>query len=866
MMASTPMYEQYKSLRKRYPGTILLFRLGDFYEAFENDAKTLSKVLGITLTGRGKGDNRIPMAGIPHHALHQYIPKLIKADYKIAIADQLEKATTGKLVKRDVVKIITPGTITDENMLNASENNYIASIALYEKTRWSLSYSDISTGEFNTAEYIGVQNEIPRPLMQELFKIRPSEILVNRKNSEIFQQLKSFSLNKLENSDFELKKNYRTIMDFFNLKNLKAFDLERNSASIITAGVLIEYLINTQKTSLKHITKIFKISNKGELFLDENSIRSLEIFYSIRGDYKNTLYNCLNECKTPMGQRLLRKWLVRPLADVNKLNVRYQLVEELIKNKRLIEKLGSELDTIIDMQRMLSRVVTGSINGRDLLFLSKSVVSTLNIFKCIEESSVMHLKTLLPAQTLIEQSVKIYRLVEKSINDDPPITITDGGIIKKGFNTDLDKLLTESEKGKLFIQNLQDSEREKTNITNLKVGFNSVFGYYIEVSKSHISKVPDNYIRKQTLVNGERYITKELKKWETIVLNAQTQSSEMEYQIFQEIRSEILEYIQTLVDINEIVAQIDVYVNFATISTKNNFVRPEISDNIEESTEIKSSRHIVVERMLGEKFIPNDVAFIGGKQELIILTGPNMSGKSTYIRQIALLFIIAQIGCFVPAEYAKLVIVDKIFTRIGSADNLAGGESTFMVEMSEAANILNNATPNSLIILDEIGRGTSTYDGLALAWSIVEHIVTNIKARTLFATHYHELVKLEDQYTSVKNYNVKVLEKDGKVIFMHKIVQGATDRSYGIYVANISGIPSSILSRAGELLDKFENLEEANTAKPIVNYVEQLSFSNFDDEKEIKQEIKNIDLDNITPLDALLKIKELKEKITKDKT
>lgn len=860
------MLQQYKALKRKYRDSILLFRLGDFFEAFEDDAKTISKVLGITLTGRGKGDNRIPMAGIPHHALKQYLPKLIHSSYKVAIADQLEPAVSGKLVARDVVKVYTAGTLVDENLLRVYENNYLAAIAFDKKSKsWGLAFSDVSTGEFKTKEYPRTkESEIPRELLEELFRIRPAEVLVSRKIPEdVREQLSKFTLQLQEQSDFDLLQNQRLLLDNFKIRSFKPFGLENFASGVIASGVLYQYLLDTQKTGLEHITKIEKLPDKGYLELDENSIRSLELFYSMRGEQKYTLFNSLNDCQTPMGQRLLGNWLLRPLQDAEKINKRYDNIEELLTNWTLVEEITVKLSEIVDTQRLLSRLATGSVNARDLLFLKKSLAEAVEIFELVKKANLKTIAENLPGDEVVEKIKDIISLLSKSIKEDPALTITEGNIIKTGFDPKLDKINTEAEKGREFIKNLQEQERKITKIPNLKVGFNNVFGYYIEISKSNVEKAPSNYIRKQTLVNAERYVTDELKHWEEIVLSAQGRASEIEYQIFENIRKEVIEKIRHLETVNNSIALIDVYTNFARLSKKDNLVRPEISSEEGFTTEVKNSRHLVVERSLGVDFVPNDVAFIEEEQDLVILTGPNMSGKSTYIRQVALLFLMAQMGCFVPAQYAKLQLVDKIFTRIGSADNLAGGESTFMVEMNETAKILNNATSRSLIILDEIGRGTSTYDGLSLAWAIVEHIVKEIKAKTLFATHYHELVLLEDKLPGVLNYNVQVREHEDEVVFLHRIIRGATDRSYGIYVAKISGIPRTVISRASDILRELENTQSQKFSPRAIDYRQQLSFGNLETQDEVRKQIEDIDIDTLTPLDALLKIKDIQENISR---
>ncbi len=862
-MADTPMYSQYLNLKDKYPDCILLFRLGDFYEAFDDDAKAISKVLGITLTGRGKGDNRIPMAGIPHHALKQYLPKLIKNGNKVALADQLEPATTGKLVKRDVVKVITAGTILDENLLREFENNYIAVIYFEKKLkRWGLAYSDLSTGEFKINEYSSKENQLPNELIQELYRIRPAELIVNRNQFEPIRSLLSkFSIQILDNYEFDFQKSSRLLLEKVNISSFKSFGIEKYLVGITSAGVLYKYLENTQKTELKHIKTITLQQNNEYISLDQTTINSLELFYSLRGNDENSLFNTINHAQTAMGQRLLRNWLLRPLKNKQQIENRYDNVSELIENRGILDKLKTDLGDIVDIERLTSRLATGLINARDLIFLKNSLDKANSLYNKIKNSELKKFKENLPNAGIYSDIINIVDLIDSSIKEDPAITITEGNIIKEGFDKELDKINFEAQKGREYIKNLEATEKNKTGISSLKVGYNQVFGYYIEISKSNSQKAPENYIRKQTLVNAERYITEELKKWEVIVLEAQSKASEVEYKIFEDLREKIINRISSIISYSKAISIIDVYVNFANLSISMNMTRPEITDDIKQTTELRNSRHIVVESSIKEQFIPNDVFFEKGNTDFVILTGPNMSGKSTYIRQVAILFILAQIGCFVPADYAKIVLTDRIFTRVGSADNLAGGESTFMVEMLETANILNNATERSLIILDEIGRGTSTYDGLAIAWAVVEHIVNTIKARTLFATHYHELILLEEKLPGVKNYFVEVNEEGEKIMFMHKILPGFTNRSYGIYVAKISGIPNSVIKRADDILEELEENQLKRVTEESIDYQDQLSFISTGNDSELKEKIKQIKIEEISPLDALLKIKELQDNI-----
>lgn len=851
---STPMLDQYNKLKSKYPEALLLFRLGDFYEAFDKDAKVLSKELGITLTGRGKSDNRIPMAGIPHHALHQYLPKLVKAGHKVAIADQLEEAGKSKLVKRGVVKVITPGTLMDEKSLLAEENSYVAVLYYNHKNKiWALSYADLTTGEFKLSEIPAKDENLPQYIIDELSKLQPKELLLPRNMQGKFLALNNWNLEYIENFEFDLNKSRRLLLESFEVKTLKGFGIENYKDGITSAGVIYQYLKDTQKSALQHITDIKLEVTKGTMQLDNTTIRSLELIYP-NNPHGKSVYDCLNYCKTSMGKRELRSWVLRPLTTVNTIDFRLNCVEEVIE-KKSIQSLQKQLDEIVDLERLISRVATGSGNARDLLFLKNSLNACLILVN--ETAKYKYIGRDKPNNESLDALRKIATLLESSIREDAGITITEGGIIKPEYNQKLSDISKQAEEGKTYIKNLQEREIKKTGINSLKVGFNQVFGYYIEVSRSNVDKVPSAYIRKQTLANAERYITQELKSWEDKVLSAQSKASELEYEIFEKIRSQVLSKVKLIQEITRYITFIDVIVNFAYLAQEYSYAKPLLKTELTEKTLIKNGRHIVVERDTDE-FIANDTVF-SEDQSQIIITGPNMSGKSTYIRQTALVVLLAQIGCYVPAESAEVVIADRIFTRVGSADNLAAGESTFMVEMTEAANILNNATPSSLIILDEIGRGTSTYDGLSLAWAIVEYINSQLKSRTLFATHYHELTMLEEKLPGVINMNVEVKETDDEVLFMHRIIPGATDKSYGIYVAKIAGLPQEVVSRADDILLELEKDSVPELLESSIDYTEQLSFYSDKQNDEIREAIKSININEMTPMSALLKLKELQE-------
>lgn len=865
---STPMQQQYYKLKEKYPDCILLFRLGDFYEGFDEDAKILAKILGITLTGRGATEKRTPMAGIPFHSLPQYLPKLVNAGYKVAIAEQLEAATPGKLVEREVVKVITAGTYFDDSALLSDENNYLGCIysqKIKSNTLWGYSLVDMTTGEFSVFEIIG-NNEIPSEIYNEIENRKLNEILVSSSDSLLQSRLQKFNLTKFDDDYLDIADSRKILSDQFETNSLKGFGIEDMSAALISASEIIRYLKDTQKTDLKHLKSITKLNISDHMILDESTIRNLELFGNIENDKNSTLYGVLNKCQTPMGQRLLRKYILEPLKDSKKITLRHECVEELFDNAQLNNSIIGILNGIYDIERLLGKIGLSSANARDLKSLQLSLEKIDQLrhveYKFNSESLSKIFEMILNSSEIAH----ISNLIENSIASEPAPTITEGNIIKTGYDIKLDEIRGLTKNGKDQILLIQQKEIQSTGIPSLKIKYNGVFGYYIEISKSNLAKVPDSYIRKQTLVNAERYITEELKEWEEKVLGAEGKQVKMEYEIFCKIRNEIAQYIPILQELSKSISQLDVFTNFAQIARENNYTRPILS---EKSFTLNESRHIVVEKLTAEEFIPNDLDFSGDKR-IMILTGPNMSGKSTFIRQVALLALISQIGGFVPATKALIPVFDRIFTRVGASDNLVRGESTFMVEMNETANILNNATKDSLIILDEVGRGTSTYDGVALAWSITEYIQEKINCMTLFATHYHELTELEKQYKSIVNYKVEVKDEDNKVIFMRKIIKGGADKSYGIHVAKLAGVPKNVLSRAQEILEKLEDTKQTKSrtglksSKPIVqlSFIGEMSTKENSDNKkfdEIKGKILSIDLDNTTPIEALKKLTEFKE-------
>lgn len=799
---TTPMQIQYEKLKSQHPDAVLLFRLGDFYEAFNQDAKDISKILGITLTGRGKNEKRIPMAGIPHHALENYLPKIIAAGKKVAIADQLTEAQQGQIVERGVVKVHTPGTYVDEKNLSERKNHYISCLDINKNISdndFYLSFLDLSTGNFFVEHHISFKS-----IVNTVNKINPAELLISESNKNISLEIFNTSIEYIYDDDFSIKRNYEILLDHFNVKTLKGFGFESTDKELNALGVLLRYVKDNQKTDLKHITKISKRNLSDYMNLDYSTVRNLELIENIRNEGEPySLFEILDKCSTSMGKRMLRRWLVNPLINENRIIERQNSVDFFYKKNNLLEEMISFLSNILDVERLISKIGTGSVNGKDLIALKYSLIEISSIFKILENHQ--NSKEISKILELVDHDIclEIIKNIDISIDDDCPVKFDKGGIIKTGYSSEVDEIRKIKNTGKEYILNLQNQEKARTGIESLKIKFNKVFGYYIEVTKANVSKVPENYIRKQTLVNAERYITPELKEFEEKVLTAEEKLITLEIQIFGEIIDEISKSIDVILDVANAVALLDNYCNFAKLAIDRKYIKPIIIDS-KLSIKLKGSRHPVVEVIRKHEYIPNDVN-LSQNGNFIILTGPNMSGKSTYIRQVALNVLLAQIGSFVPCDSAEISIVDRIFTRVGASDNLASGESTFMVEMNETSNILNNATNKSLLILDEVGRGTSTYDGVAIAWSIVEYIHNNIKAPTLFATHYHELIKLEEKLAGVRNYHVHVEDKSDEVIFSHEIKKGGMSKSYGIHVAEMAGVPNEVIKNANEILSHFES-------------------------------------------------------------
>ncbi len=867
----TPMMKQYLEIKKKYSDAILFFRLGDFYEMFGDDAKIASKILQIALTTRSAGENRkikIPMCGVPFHAANSYILKLINSGHKVAICEQVEDPKLAKsIVKREIVKIVTPGTLIDETALEKKENNFLLSLVINDIIA-GIAFIDVSTGEFYVKE-INFKKDIDI-LIDEIEKIKPSEILLpeilkndSKFNNLFIKRLQKIYINFYDDLKFDYDFAYEKIKEHFNINSLDCFNLEGKNSVISAVGSILNYLYDTQKTVLYHINRIVFYSDKDILQIDAVSLKNLEIIEPIiKGVNPGSLYDVLDYTSTAMGGRKLKKWLQMPLANIEKIKERQEIIQFFIDFSDIRESIKELLNDISDIERIAGKLGSENINARDLIALKKSIEITIKLQDKIDTSDN---KTLKEKFKLINNNLVLIKdLIEKSIIDDPPLTIKEGGIIKSEFDEELKKLKDITQNGKRWIETLQERERQRTKISSLKVGYTSVFGYYIEVSKANLKNVPDDYIRKQTLVNAERFITPELKEYENTILNSQEKIKNLEYEIFCKIRNDIIKYVNDLQEVSQKIAEIDCLVSLSISAINNNYIKPEINDSSE--IIIKEGRHPIVEKALGyNEFIANDTYLDSDENRIMIITGPNMAGKSTYMRQVALIVVMAQIGSFVPVEEAKIGIVDKIFTRVGASDFLSRGQSTFMVEMIETANILNNATDKSLILLDEVGRGTSTFDGISIAWAVTEYIHNNLKSKTLFATHYYELTEIADYLKGVKNYNIQVKEIGDKIIFLRKIIKGSTDRSYGIHVAHLAGLPEIIIENARKIL---RNLEKANygrngKSKIVENSSknnEQLDLFDFT-YNEIIDEIINIDIDKITPIDALNKLKELKNKI-----
>lgn len=852
--------QQYMTIKNKYKDTILFFRLGDFYEMFFDDAIVASKELEITLTQRDCGmDKKAPMCGVPHHVADVYVSKLVSKGYKVAICEQLEDPSVAKgIVKRDVIRVVTPGTITDTNILEEKRNNYLVSIYI-DDFGVGISYADNSTGEMYTTEYSSSLENNYRFIIDELGKILPSEIICNEflVRSKKFMSIVKNKINPYFNTYKNVKgidESYKNnIIGLFKVNSLEDLKINNKIYSILSTSKLIEYLYNTQKNALDHINNLVYYEPKNYMIIDINTRINLEIHETIMSkNKKGALINTIDKTSTAMGGRLLKNWLEQPLLSIDKINYRLDMVEYFYNNIIFMDEVSNELKSIYDIERLSSKISTGNCNGRDMISLKNSISVLPKLKTLLMDVSNNSLRQL---GNRLDSLEDIYDLIEKSIEENPPITIKEGGLIKAGFNKELDEIREGSTKGKEWLASLEIKEREKTGIKNLRIGFNKVVGYYFEVTKSNIPLVPDYFIRKQTLANSERYFTEELKSMELKIIGSEEKSLQLEYEIFQSIRDKIKNEINRIQTTSKLISILDVLVSFAKTARSNNYVKPKL--NNEGYINIKNGRHPVIENTTDNNlFIPNDTIMDLEDNMIHIITGPNMAGKSTYIRQVAIINLLAQIGSFVPADSADIAIVDRIFTRIGASDNLSEGESTFMVEMNEVSNIIRDATSNSLIILDEVGRGTSTYDGLSIAWAIIEYIATNIKAKTLFATHYHELTQLENKFPNIKNMTIVAKEKGNDIVFLRKIIKGSTNKSYGIQVAKLAGINNDIISRANEILSIIEgshNINIDNTKK-----VNSKQIDLYDYKKDyFIEKIINIDIDNLTPIESLSLLNDL---------
>ena len=893
----TPLMRQYYKIKDRHPKALLLFRMGDFYESFDEDAQTVSRLLGITLTERNNGDaDDVPMAGFPHHALDSHLPKLIRAGLRVAICEQTEDAnsSSGKVVDRDVVEVVTPGVSFHDQLLNPKQSNFLAAIHFgtgRDKDRVGFSFIDATTGEFSVTEAGSGQ-------VQDLIQtVAPSEVIVDKRRTDRLQaHLREIPFTVTEQEDWVFKYDfaYQALLEHFETHSLKGFGVDDMDLGVVAAGAALYYLGETQKGTVPHVRKIKRYSKDEHIALDPETKRNLELVQSIQDDgHEGTLVSILDETETPMGGRRLRAWLVRPLRDVGRIRHRLDAVEAFVDDRTLRDDLREELNQMGDLERLAGKVATGRAAPGDLIAIKHTLRRLPNVLGLLTDADSDALGAieddLSPCPEMVDR-------IQSALVDDPPAKISEGGLIRDGYSEELDELRTIAKKGKDWVANLEKEESERTDIPSLKVGFNKVFGYYIEITDTHADKVPEDYIRKQTLVDSERYVTPELKEKEETILTAEDKIETLEQELFNELRDAIAQQTGILQENAELLAYLDCFAGLAEVAERHDYVRPSVDDSLE--IDIEEGRHPVVEQTLepGDPFIPNDMQLDPDDEQILIITGPNMAGKSVALRQVGLIVLLAQVGSFVPAEAAHIGVVDRIFTRVGASDNLAAGESTFLVEMNEAANILNNATARSLILLDEVGRGTSTFDGLSIAWAIVEylHERPEVAARTLFATHYHELNAMADRLERVHNYRIQVSEHEGEIVFLRKLIPGGADHSYGIEVARMAGLPDAVIARAREVLHNLESQhlevggdgEMADADDPDASpqsgdglrakkgdaeAVPDLEDSQanqmhlFAQPDPVAAEIKNmlgdIDPNRITPVEALMKLSEMKDKL-----
>lgn len=883
---STPLMKQYAQVKAKYPDTILLFRMGDFFETFDEDAKVTSRVLGITLTRRGNGAaGEVPLAGFPHHALDTYLPKLLKAGLRVAVCEQLEDPKFAKgIVKRDVIEVVTPGVAFSDKVLDQKQNNYLAAIALPHTLATAedsigFAFVDISTGEFSCSEF-------PlKMLEQQIHSIVPSEIVVQKRDKELLQNILrtiyTGIYSTLDDWVFNFEYGFETLTRHFKTQSLKGFGVDAMRIGVVAAGAAMHYLYETQKANLSHISKIAPHEISETIVLDPSTKRNLEITSSFEGTSDGTLFSVLDKTGTPMGGRLLKKWVSHPLKKLEEIRWRSNGVALLVQHSSVRKKMQAELAEIGDIERLIAKIATGRATPRDVTAMKfilrrippikeiLSEIKKMGFLSGVEAISSLNAE-LQPLDFLADE-------IEKAIADNPPATLADGGVIRRGYNTELDELTTLAHSAKEWIANLQKKERERTGIASLKIGFNNVFGYYIEITNANKDKAPKDYIRKQTMTNAERYITPELKEYEEKILHAEEKILAMETELFAALRMRIAEHAAAIQKNAQAIAVLDCLVSLAHVAQEHRYVQPEVN----ESTDlvIENGRHPVIETLLppGEQYVPNSVTLDTVSNQILIITGPNMSGKSSFLRQVGLIVLLAQIGSFVPAKKAVIGVVDNIFTRVGASDNIASGESTFLVEMHEAANIVNRATQRSLILLDEVGRGTSTFDGISIAWALTEFLHERIGARTLFATHYHELNELAELFPRIKNCKVEVREYGDKVVFLHTVAPGAADHSYGIQVAKMAGLPEEVTERAKNILANLESSQfsphgeipaDEKEAKRIkrkitsVSTTPQITMFEMKDD-ELRDAIRKLDIDSLTPLEALKILARLKDQIGK---
>ncbi len=866
----SPAMRQYQHFKGKHPDCILFFRMGDFYETFYEDARTCSRVLGLTLTSRDKGsENPVPLAGVPYHAIDGYLKKMLQAGFRVAVCEQVEDPKTAKgVVKRDVVRIVTPGTLTDDMLLEDKKDNFLCAIDLDVKGYSALSWVDISTGHFF------VQRVPEKELLSELQRLTPAECLLADRRGELFEvetrklakdigQLTRAIITERPSWYFDPYQARQRLLKHFGAATLEGFGISNGDEDLIPpAGAIIEYLNETQKTTLGHIQSLRKVSRGNFLQIDPVSLRSLEILQTIRAESRRgSLLACLDETQTGMGGRMFRNWLCMPLCDVPPIEARQDAVQELRESLQKLTQIRELLSNIADTERIGARISTFRASPRDLLALARTLRRVPQLRQSLGDFKGELLTRLAGACDSMDE---LANLLESAIEPDCPPHLRDGGFIRNGFSAELDRLRSISTDGQSWLRNYQKEQSQRTGIANLKVGYNKVFGYYIEITNAAADKVPPDYVRKQTVKNAERYITEELKNYENEVLTAEERALELEQRLFEDLRAEAAKYVRRLQQLADTVAQCDCLACLAYLAVRRNYTRPKVTADAR--LVIHEGKHPVLAEMLGAEFVPNDVELGDGTGSIAVITGPNMSGKSTYIRQIALLTLMAQTGSFIPAKEAEIGLVDRIFTRVGASDELVRGQSTFMVEMTETANIINNATGRSLVILDEVGRGTSTYDGLALAWAITEHIATRLKCRTLFATHYHELTELAELFDNIRNYNVAVREWMDEVVFLHRILPGGTDKSYGIHVAKLAGIPKSILARSNEILEELESaFAEEATGDRLARHKTKESDGDalfVQKHKSVLDKLATVDVNRLTPLEAINLLGQIKSEIS----